>query len=60
MDQASAIRDCCSFVLDVVEQGIVQIQSTIIDPSHQGDSEIIEGLLLKADRIVFIYLFIYN
>lgn len=47
-----AIRDCCSFVLDVVEQGIIQIQSTIINPAHQGDNEIIEGLLLKADRMV--------
>jgi len=53
MNQANqAIRDCCSFVLDVVEQGIIQIQSTIMDLAHQGDNDIIEGLLLKADRIV--------
>lgn len=47
-----AIRDCCSLVFDVVEQGIIQIQSTIINPAHQNDNEIIESLLLKADRIV--------
>ena len=47
-----AVRDCCSFVLNVVEQGIIQIQLTIINPANQRDNEIIEGLLLKADRIV--------
>ena len=47
-----AVRDCCSFVLGIVEQGIIQIQSSIINPAYQGDNEIIEGLLLKADQIV--------
>lgn len=52
MDQLQAIRDCCSFVLDVVERGIIQIQSAIINPAYQGNNEILEGLFLKADRIV--------
>ena len=47
-----AIRDSCLLVFDVVEQRIIQIQSTIINPAHLNDNEIIEGLLLKADRIV--------
>ena len=46
-----AVRDCCSFVLNVVEQSILQIQSTIINPAYQNN-DVIEGLLLKADRIV--------
>ena len=46
-----AVRDCCSFVLNVVEQDILQIQSTIINPAYQNN-DVIEGLLLKADRIV--------
>ena len=47
-----AIRDCRSFVFDVVEQAILQIQSTIIEQRHLGNNDVIEGLLLKADRIV--------
>ena len=46
------VRDCCSFVLNVVEQGILQIQSTIVNPAYQRNNEIMEGLLLKADRIL--------
>ena len=39
-------------MFDVVEQGIMEIQSTIIDPRHLGNNDIFEGLRLKADRIV--------
>ena len=48
MDQA--IQDCCSFVLEVVEHRIIQIQGIVLD--SQGDNEILESLLMKVDQVI--------